>query len=94
MFHPLTVGHHTNTQTRERADYIRALDADGRLSAAVSWTRLENLTLAWWHRRVLRVRADEQAGAPGESGEGESGESVVSGARELYLCIYSDSYET
>jgi hypothetical protein len=67
VFHPLTVGHHTNTQTRERADYIRALDADGRLSAAVSWTRLEHPT--WWHRRVLRVRADEQAGAPGESGE-------------------------
>ena len=67
VFHPLTAGHHTNTQTRERADYIRALDADGRLSAAVSWTRLEHPT--WWHRRVLRVRADEQAGAPGESGE-------------------------
>ena len=33
--------------------------ARGWLSAAVSWTRLENLTLAWWHRRVLRVRADE-----------------------------------
>jgi hypothetical protein len=65
VFHPLTAGHHTNTQTRERADYIRALDADGRLSAAVSWTRLEHPT--WWHRRVLRVRADEQAGAPGES---------------------------
>ena len=59
----------------KRSDYIRALDADGRsrlkpqdatvtprcargwLSAAVSWTRLEHPT--WWHRRVLRVRADE-----------------------------------
>lgn len=59
----------------KRADYIRALDADGRsrlepqdatvtprrargwLSTAVSWTRLEHLTLAWWQWRVLR--ADE-----------------------------------
>ena len=63
------------TRHVNRADYIRALDADGRshlapqdatltprcmrgwLSPAVSWTRLQHLTLGWWHRRVLR--ADE-----------------------------------
>ena len=63
------------TRHVNRADYIRALDADGRshlepqdatvtprcvrgwLSTAVSWTRLQHLTLGWWHRRVLR--ADE-----------------------------------